>query len=326
MPITDLVSDPETLTLTITGDYPVPVERLWEAFADPRQLERFWGPPGWPATFTRHDMAEGGRSEYHMTGPDGERSAGYWRYESVEHGRSFVVVDGFATDDGSPNDDMPTMRMHMQFEPTDDGSRFTSVTTFPDLSVMEQLVEMGMVEGSRQAIGQMDEVLADLESFASDRSTEAQILDDTTVRIARVIRGSVDQVWRAHHDEELMRRWLLGPDGWTMPVCRIAHEVGDGFRYEWESDDGAQRFGFEGELLEVDAPRRAVSTERMMDTDGPSTVNEMTLTPVSDGTLLTIVVTYPSAELRDQILATGMTDGMEASYARLEGELAGSSV
>ena len=74
MPITDVTTDPEALTLTITGEYPVPVERLWNAWADPRQLERFWGPPTWPATFTRHDMVEGGRSEYFMTGPDGTKS------------------------------------------------------------------------------------------------------------------------------------------------------------------------------------------------------------------------------------------------------------
>ena len=68
MPIVDLTSNPNDLTLTIVGEYPVPLERLWQAWADPRQLERFWGPPTWPATFTRHDMVEGGRSEDFMTG------------------------------------------------------------------------------------------------------------------------------------------------------------------------------------------------------------------------------------------------------------------
>ena len=69
MPVQSIAPDLDTLTLTAIGEYPVPVARLWEAWADPRQLERFWGPPGWPATFTRHDLAVGGRSEYHMTGP-----------------------------------------------------------------------------------------------------------------------------------------------------------------------------------------------------------------------------------------------------------------
>lgn len=322
MPITSITSDPEALTLTLIGDYPVPVERLWEAWSDPRQIERFWGPPGWPATFTRHDMAVGGRAEYHMTGPDGERSAGYWVFEAVDPGKSIEVLDGFATEDGTANDQMPSMRMRMSFESTPDGSRLVSVTTFPDLATMEQLVEMGMVEGATAAFGQMDEVLADLASFAANLPVAAQLLDDTHVRISRVIRGSIDQVWRAHHEPALLQRWLLGPDGWTMPVCEVSTEVGGAYRYEWEAEDGSARFGFEGEVLESTPPVRAVQSERMIGMDGPGTVNELTLTPVDGGTLLTLLITYPSKELRDEILATGMTDGMETSYARLEDVLA----
>lgn len=322
MPIVSITSDPEALTMTMIGEYPVPVERLWAAWSDPRQLERFWGPPGWPATFTRHDMAVGGRSEYHMTGPDGERSGGYWVFESIEPGSRIEVLDGFAHDDGSADEQMPSMRMQMSFEATPDGSRLVSVTTFPDLATMEQLVAMGMVEGATAAFGQMDEVLADLASFAADRPAAAQLLDDTHVRISRVIRGTVDQVWRAHQEPALVQRWLLGPDGWTMPVCEIATEVGGTYRFEWEAEDGSARFGFEGEVLDVSPPHRSVQTERMVGTDGPGTLNEMTLTPVADGTLLTLLVTYPSRELRDQILATGMTDGMESSYARLESVIA----
>lgn len=160
MPITSVVSDANALTLTVVGDYPVPVERLWEAYADPRQLERFWGPETWPATFTRHDMRAGGRSEYHMTGPDGSRSAGWWRFVDVEPGRGFEVEDGFANEDGTPNESMPSMRMVFTFEPTETGSRVTSVTRFPSLETMQKLVEMGMEEGLRSAMGQLDGVLA----------------------------------------------------------------------------------------------------------------------------------------------------------------------
>jgi uncharacterized protein YndB with AHSA1/START domain len=321
MPITTVTSDAEALTLTVVGDYPVPVERLWEAYADPRQLERFWGPETWPATFTRHDMMEGGRSAYYMTGPEGETSHGWWRFLAVEPGRRFEVEDGFANDDGTPNDALPSMRMVYTFEPTARGSRFTSVTYFPSLEAMEKLVEMGMEEGLRSALGQLDRVLADLASFAADRATAAQILDDVTVRIARVIRGSPEQVWRAHHDADLLKRWLLGPDGWTMPVCQVGTAVGDAYRYEWEAEDGSGRFGFEGEVLEFEPPRRSVSTERMIGVDGPPAVNEMTLTPLPGGTLLTLVITYPSAEVRETALDSGMTDGMELSYQRLEREV-----
>src|SRR5687767_4200664 len=161
MPITTVSSDASALTLTVVGDYPVPVERLWQAYADPRQLERFWGPETYPATFTRHDMAVGGRSEYYMTGPDGSTSRGWWRFVAVEPGRRMEVEDGFAHEDGRPNDDMPAMRMVFTFEPTATGSRFTSVTHFPSLEAMQQLAEMGMEEGLRSALGQLDGVLAE---------------------------------------------------------------------------------------------------------------------------------------------------------------------
>jgi uncharacterized protein YndB with AHSA1/START domain len=163
--------------------------------------------------------------------------------------------------------------------------------------------------------------LADLKSFASDRATEAQLLSDTQVRVSRVVRGTVEQVWRAHHDAALLQRWLLGPDGWTMPVCQVATQVGQSYRYEWESVDRSKRFGFEGELLESAPPYRAVTVERMMDVADPEVRNELTLVAVQGGTLLSIVSTYPTKELRDMILGTGMTTGMETSYARLEREI-----
>lgn len=318
MPITTVSSDPKALTLTVVADYPVTVERLWEAYADPRQLERFWGPVEWPATFTRHDMAVGGESRYYMTGPAGERAHAWFQFLTVEPHRRFEVEDGFAHEDGSRNSEMPTMRMVFSFEKTKTGSRFTAVTQFPSIEAMEQLMQMGMMEGMQSAMGQIDAVLADLASFAAGRATEAQLLSDTQVRVSRVIRGTVEQVWRAHHDTALMKRWLLGPDGWTMPVCELATAVGGRYRYEWEKADKSQRFGFEGELLELAAPYRAVTTEQMIGVPGPATRNELTLTAVPAGTLLSILITYPSKEVRDMILGTGMTKGMEASYARLE--------
>jgi uncharacterized protein YndB with AHSA1/START domain len=321
MPVTSVHSDVEALTLTLKGEYPVPVARLWQAYADPRQLERFWGPESWPATFLRHDMTVGGESHYFMTGPDGTVARGWWRFLAVEEGRRLEVEDGFSREDGTPNPDMPTMRMVFTFEETPGGSRFTSVTHFPSVEALNELLAMGMMEGLRSALGQLDQVLEDLASFSASLRTDAQLLNDTQVRISRIIRGSVDAVWQAHQDPDLLKRWLLGPDGWTMPVCEVATRVGERYRYEWEAADGSGRFGFEGELLEADPPHRTVTSESMIGMDGPGTRNEMTLIPVAEGTLMTLVITYPDRELRDMVLGSGMTDGMEASYARLEGEV-----
>ncbi len=326
MPITSVHKDPTTLTLTVVADFAAPVERLWDAYADPRQLEKFWGPPTYPATFIRHDMFPGGRSAYAMTGPDGDVSRGYWEFLDVKAPHSFEVRDGFCHADGTPNTEMPSMRMTFQFEGTGSGSRLTTTTFFNTMEELEQLVKMGMEEGMRQAMGQIDAVLEDLRSFAADLPAAAQVLSDTTVRVSRVIRGSVEQVWRAHHDPALLSQWLLGPDGWSMPTCEAATEIGQTYRYVWQEGSSGRSFGSTGELLEMAAPYRAVTTERMygdgIPEDAPSTVNELTLTPVAGGTLLAVVITYPDAQTRDIVLGTGMVGGMEASYARLEQTLA----
>lgn len=317
MPIESVTSNTDDLTLTAIGVYPVPVERLWAAWADPRQLERFWGPPQWPATFTRHDMREGGRSEYFMSGPNGECSHGYWIFEEVDPPRAFAVRDGFADPDGTPSDAMPGTQMRLTFEATPTGSRFVAVSRFPSLEAMEKLVAMGMKEGLSLALAQMDDVLADLRASAA--GTDVELLDDTHVLITREIRGSLQQVWRAHQEAELVQQWMLGPDGWTMPVCETAGEVGATYRYEWQSEADGSSFGFVGEMLEMEAPRRVVFTENMIGQEGPGTTNEMTLVPRPGGrTRIELRITYPSRELRDMILGTGMADGMEVSYARLE--------
>jgi uncharacterized protein YndB with AHSA1/START domain len=325
MPITNVTKDPENLTMTVVADFPVPLRRLWDAYSDPRQLERFWGPPTFPATFTRHDVFPGGRSNYLMTGPDGSSHGGYWEWIDVKAPEgdlaSFEVKDGFTNDDGSPNTDMPDMRMVFHFESTDAGSRVTTTTHFNSPEQLAQLLEMGMEDGMKEAMGQIDDVLADLTSFAHGVGTKTDILSDTQARVSRVIRGSVEQVWRAHHEPELMRQWMLGPDGWVMTECELAPEVGGSYRTAWTRENGEDGFALVGTLDASEPPHREVTTERMFGEDGPSTVNEMTLTPVESGTLLSIVMTFPDADTRDKILETGMADGMETSYARLESVL-----
>lgn len=321
MPITTVHQDPDALTLTVVGEFPVSRQRLWEAWLDPRQLERFWGPPTWPATFTRHEVFPGGRSDYFMTGPDGSTAAGFWEFLAVDPGRSFEVLDGFADADGTADATLPRTRMIITFAETDSGATFTAVSHFASLAELEQLVGMGMVEGMTEALGQMDQVVTDLAAFAAEAATSAQVLSDTKVRITRVIRGSVAEVWRAHHDPDLVRRWMLGPDGWRMTVCEVTDTVGESYRYEWENEDGAPGFGFTGELISSTPPHHEITTEAMIGMAGEPTRNELTLQAVDGGTLLSLVVTYPNAEVRDTVLATGMTDGMETSYQRLEREV-----
>ncbi|HRE02275.1 MAG TPA: SRPBCC family protein, partial [Ilumatobacteraceae bacterium] len=287
------------------------------------QIERFWGPVEYPARFTRHDMYVGGESHYVMTGPGGDQSRGWWEFLEVVEGERFTVLDGFANPDGTKSDFAPPMRMDFVFSSTPGGSRMTTTTLFASIETLNQMLEMGMEAGMQSAMSQIDAIVADLASFAAGVAADADIISDTQVRVARVIRGTVDQVWRAHHEPDLVARWLTGPDGWIMSRCDLATEVGGEYRYEWAPAPGTEgeTFGFGGELVASEPPHRAVTTERMLGIDGPTTLNEMTLTAVDGGTLCSILITYPDAETRDMILGTGMVFGMEASYARLEREV-----
>ena len=161
MTVTNVHKDPHAKTMTITTELDATVERAWQLWADPRQLERWWGPPTYPATVVDHDLSEGGRVTYFMTGPDGDKSAGYWKVLSVAAPRRLEIEDGFADDSGTPNDNMPITRMVMTLAERDGGGAVMTIESqFPTLEAMEQLVAMGMEEGIKQALGQIEGILA----------------------------------------------------------------------------------------------------------------------------------------------------------------------
>lgn len=320
MPVTDVTTDPEVLTMTLVADFAAPVERVWTAFTDPSQLELFWGPPGWPATFTAFDLTVGGRAAYDMTSPQGEKSRGSWEFLKIDAPRSLEVLDAFANEEGDVLDGTPVMRVTFDFEATATGTRLTNVSYFDSADALQQIIAFGAVEGSTLAFNQLDRVLAGLRAYAEGKGTQTEILDDTHVRITRLIEGPRELVWRAHTEPELMKKWLLGPDGWRMTICEVDPRVGGTYRYAWAPEPGTEGepFGFNGETLVIDAPKRTVTTEHMTDTDFPSTLNDLSLREEDGATLITLLIEYPDKDTRDMVLATGMTDGMETSYARLE--------
>lgn len=160
MTVTNLVKDPENLTMTITSEFDVPVERVWEVWSDPRKLERWWGPPSHPATVVDHDLVPGGTVTYFMTAPEGDKYHGWWRVVAVDAPGRLEFEDGFADDSGEPNLDMPTTTTVVTLDPTGSGTRMTIESTFPSTEAMEQMLEMGMEEGIGQALGQIDDILA----------------------------------------------------------------------------------------------------------------------------------------------------------------------
>ena len=162
MTVTNIHKDPENLTMTMTVDFDAGVERVWQMWANPRLLERWWGPPSFPATVGQHDLIPGGGVTYFMTGPEGEQYHGWWRVISVAAPHVLEIEDGFADDAGIPNPDMPTTRMRVNLdERSDGGTRMAMVSTFGSLEQMLQLVEMGMEEGMLAAAGQIDALLVD---------------------------------------------------------------------------------------------------------------------------------------------------------------------
>lgn len=162
MTVTAVRKNTAALTMTVEAEFGASPERVWQLWADPRQLERWWGPPTYPATFTTHDLAPGGRVEYHMTGPEGDQPRGYWEILEADPPRSLVFRDGFANADGSPNAELPSMTARVAISDIGSGrTRMSIESTFPDAQAMEQILAMGAEEGLTQAIGQIDAILAE---------------------------------------------------------------------------------------------------------------------------------------------------------------------
>jgi uncharacterized protein YndB with AHSA1/START domain len=162
MTVTAVRKDPQTLTMTLEAEFEAPAERVWQLWADPRQLERWWGPPTYPATVTSHDLKPGGRVAYHMTGPEGDMPKAYWEVIEVDAPHRLVVLDGFANDDGTPNTEMPTNQFRVTIKELGDRrTRMSINTVFPSAEAMEQVLAMGMEEGLTQAVGQIDAILAE---------------------------------------------------------------------------------------------------------------------------------------------------------------------
>ena len=160
MTVISTTPDTARLTLTIVADLAAPPKRAWQVWVDPRQLERWWGPPTWPATFVQHDVVVGGRSTYYMTGPDGEEAHGWWRILNIDEPSLLEFEDGFADADDVPDASMPTTHGRVDLQETGNGTRMTITSTFASVEQMEQLVAMGMAEGMTLALGQVDAILA----------------------------------------------------------------------------------------------------------------------------------------------------------------------
>ncbi|MGQ0481432.1 MAG: SRPBCC family protein [Pseudonocardia sp.] len=160
MPVTDVKHDLDTRTLIITAEFAAPPQRIWQIYADPRQLEKVWGPPTYPATVVDHDLTPGGRVNYFMTSPEGEKFAGYWNVTAVEEPRTFSFEDGFADLEFNPNPDMPVATNVYTFTEHGGRTRATYLATYDTAAGLQQVLDMGVVEGASAALNQIDELVA----------------------------------------------------------------------------------------------------------------------------------------------------------------------
>src|SRR5579862_385410 len=154
MPVISTTKDVEVLRLTLVAEFDAPPEKVWDVWEDPRKLERWWGPPTFPATFTRHDFVVAGESRYFMTGPAGEKPRGWWRMGAIDKPRRLEFANGLAGEDGEPVPGVEPMGGYVTFEDTDGGTRMTAVTQFVSVEQMDTMLGMGMQEGMEQAVGQ----------------------------------------------------------------------------------------------------------------------------------------------------------------------------
>jgi uncharacterized protein YndB with AHSA1/START domain len=161
MAVISTEKDLEALSFRLVAEFDAGVERVWQIWADPKQLERWWGPPTWPATFDAYEFEQGGRAAYYMTGPDGEKARGWWRITAVEPPHRLAFDDGFADENGDPVADLGETHATVTLEDSGGRTRMTMVTAFESLEQLNQMVEMGMEEGLKLALGQVDALLAE---------------------------------------------------------------------------------------------------------------------------------------------------------------------
>jgi uncharacterized protein YndB with AHSA1/START domain len=160
MTVMDVHKDLGAGTLTFVAEFDAPPERVWQVWEDPRQLERWWGPPMWPATYTLHNFVVGGTSWYHMTGPDGTKSHGWLRFTRLDAPGVIELEDGFGAEEGVADDALPITRMRVTLDLLGAGTRMTLAVTYASTEDLEKVLAMRMEEGMTLALGQIDAVLA----------------------------------------------------------------------------------------------------------------------------------------------------------------------
>ena len=160
MPVTSVVRDADARTVTITARFDASIERVWRVWSDPRQLERWWGPPDFPATVTEHQLVPGGTVAYSMTGPEGDEHRGVWHVRAVDPPHALEFEDGFADADGHPRPDLPTGLIRVALSELPAGrTQMVVTTTWASGEAMARILATGTDVGMTAAVNQIDALL-----------------------------------------------------------------------------------------------------------------------------------------------------------------------
>jgi uncharacterized protein YndB with AHSA1/START domain len=160
MSVTSVEKDPESLTMTVTADLDATVERVWQLWADPRQFEQWWGPPGYPTTVVDHDLRAGGRITFFAAGAEGERHDSTWEVIAADPPRHLELRDADVDDDGRPNDGNAMTAMIITIDERNGGGAVMAIRTrFDSRAGMEEVLAMGVEEGMRIVFSQIEAVL-----------------------------------------------------------------------------------------------------------------------------------------------------------------------
>jgi uncharacterized protein YndB with AHSA1/START domain len=157
--VTSVDTDYDNLTVTLVAEFGASIDQVWELWSDPRKLERWWGPPDYPATVETHDLTPGGQVKYLMTGPEGDTHHGVLRVTAVRPPTSLEFTDAFAETDGTPIADMPVSAIRVRLVDREGGTRMEMRAQFESREDMDKWVDTGTVEGLREAVGQIDALL-----------------------------------------------------------------------------------------------------------------------------------------------------------------------
>ncbi len=299
--------------ILITRTFDAPVELVWRAWTDPQRIGQWWGPRGFSTTTYEMDVRPGGQWRFDMHGPDGRDYSNRVVFDEVREPHRLV----YTQDGRTPDLEEVSFQSTVTFERQGDQTKLTLRMVFASTADRDRVCrQYGAVEGGIETLAR----LADHVSDAGEGTGLTIALPNACeLVIARRFDAPRHLVYDAMTNSEWLKRWLLGPPGWSMDTCECDVRVGGRFRHHWRNTDGAE-MAMSGVYQELVPPERIVQTETFefgCDAQAGEQHATLVLTEQDNGTAFTLTIRYPSQQARDATIASGVDHGLAATYDRL---------